>query len=354
MRRIKVLVVDDTVVMRRLVSEALSGDDDIEVVGVAANGRIALQKLDALKPDAITLDLEMPEMGGIETVKELRKDHPNTPVIMLSALTVEGAESTLEALAAGANDYVTKPSSSGGMDQTIAHLRRELLPRIKGYFAKDEPVTAAPPVRPVPTSGAPRVATRVQAVAIASSTGGPNALEAVFKAWTQPLSVPIVMVQHMPPVFTKSLADRLDRLSGMAVHEAEEGQEILPGHAYIAPGGKHLEVRQAGPRVVARIHEGPPENSCRPAADVLFRSVAETYGASALAVVMTGMGKDGLAGCEVICQAGGRAVAQDEATSVIWGMPSYIVRAGLAENVLPLDQIASSISFKLGNSLASR
>ncbi|EDY83782.1 protein-glutamate methylesterase CheB [Verrucomicrobiia bacterium DG1235] len=346
------LVVDDTAVMRKLVSEVVSRDPDMETAGVAANGRIALQMITQVNPDAVTMDMEMPEMGGIETVRAIRRTHPRLPIIMLSALTQKGAESTLDALDAGANDYVAKKATSIGIADSLQYLSEELLPRIKHYF---KPSLAALPSAQR-SAGAPIVAkkrfasnrsNRIDIVAIGTSTGGPNALARVFEQLRKPLPVPMVIVQHMPPVFTKTLAARLDRCSGMTVHEGEEGQVVQPGHAYMAPGGRHMETRRQGANVVIHLHDGPQENSCRPAADVLFRSVAHCYGAGTLAVVMTGMGKDGYLGCSQICSSGGSAIAQDEASSVVWGMPGTVVQHGLAEQTLSLDLIAPTIARKV-------
>lgn len=359
MKKIRVLVVDDTAVMRKIVSEVIDRDPDMETAGIAANGRIALQKILQVSPDLITLDMEMPEMGGIETVRELRKTHPNIPVIMLSSLTVKGAEATFDALQAGASDYVAKPTTSLGIPATLAELRNELLPRIRHFFPnpvlpKAAPVRAeaTPKVSvPVPAPRAPNRKHRIEVVAIATSTGGPNALAHLFGQLREPLPVPVVVVQHMPPVFTKTLADRLNRDSAMTVHEGHEGQVLEAGHAYLAPGGFHMEAQRSGAKVVLRISEGPPENSCRPAADVLFRSIASCYGASTLAVVLTGMGRDGFLGTQAICQRGGIAFAQDEASSVVWGMPSFLAKEGLAERVLPLDQIAPAIVNRVSSTL---
>ncbi len=356
MKKIRVLVVDDTSVMRKIVSEVVDRDPEMETAGVAANGRIALQRVNQVSPDIITLDMEMPEMGGIEMVRELRKTHPKIPVIMLSSLTVKGAEATFDALQAGASDYVAKPSMSIGIPATLAQLREELLPRIRHFFPKAKPVAPAPaPVSRRPTLPVrPRRKQRIDVVTIATSTGGPNALAKVFEQFKETLPVPIVIVQHMPPIFTRTLAERLDRCSVISVHEGEEGQVLEPGHAYLAPGGYHMETCRKGTQVVLKMNQNPPENSCRPAADVLFRSVAQCYGASTLAVVMTGMGRDGFLGTQVVCERGGVAIAQDEASSVVWGMPSFLAKEGLAESVLPLDQIASAISSRVSASLQLR
>ena len=339
MRKIRVLVVDDTVVIRRLVSEVISQDPEMEVVGIAPNGSVALQKLSQIQPDVVTLDLEMPEMDGLETLRELRRNYPRLPVIMLSSLTSKGAESPFDALASGASDYVAKPTLSSGMAETMLHLQNELLPRIKAHFRKANPLEAqpAPKLAAAPLKRQVTDSHPVDIVCVGTSTGGPNALCQLFEDMAEALPVPMVIVQHMPPVFTRTLAERLDRISKTRVFEGEEGQELRPGCAYLAPGGKHMEVRREGLRVVLRLNEAPPENSCRPAVDPLFRSVAETYGHRALAVVMTGMGKDGFLGCEAICAKGGKALAQDEASSVVWGMPGAAVATGLVDKVLPLE-----------------
>ncbi|MDQ8198713.1 chemotaxis response regulator protein-glutamate methylesterase [Pelagicoccus enzymogenes] len=352
MKKIRVLVVDDTAVMRKIVSEVVDRDPEMETAGVAANGRIALQRVNQVSPDLITLDMEMPEMNGIEMVRELRKTHPRIPVIMLSSLTVKGAEATFDALQAGASDYVAKPARSIGIPATLQQLQTELLPKIRHFFPKKKEVL--PVLAPRSTSLAQKRRQRIEVVAIATSTGGPNALARVFEQLKEPLPVPVVIVQHMPPIFTRTLAERLDACSGMKVVEGEEGQALQAGHAYLAPGGYHMETKREGVRVVLRLNENPPENSCRPAADVLFRSVAACYGGSTLAVVMTGMGRDGFLGTQVICDRGGVAVAQDQASSVVWGMPSFLAKEGLAESVLPLDQIAGEISKRVSASMQLR
>jgi len=354
MPRIRVLVVDDAVVMRRLISEALGSDAELEVVGAAANGRIALQKIPQVNPDVITLDVEMPELDGLATVRELRKTYPKLPVIMFSALTLKGAGATLDALAAGATDYVTKPANVSNLAEGLAQLRAELVPKIKAHCRHVLPAAGA--LAPLSRTGPPAVTGTVargdptvvpQVLAIGCSTGGPNALAELFRGITTALPVPCVIVQHMPPFFTKMLAERLGKNSPNRFFEGEEHQLLEPGSVYIAPGGKHMEIQRHGGTVRIHLQEGPPENSCRPAVDVLFRSVATTYGAATLALIMTGMGQDGLRGCEVIREQGGRMLAQDEATSVVWGMPGYVAQAGLADKVLPLSHLAGEIMRRL-------
>ncbi len=351
MPKLRALVVDDAVVMRRLLTEVLQRDPQIEVVGTAPNGRIALQKIPQINPDFLTLDVEMPELDGLQTLRELRLTYPKLPVIMLSLLTKRGAASTLDALAAGANDYVTKPADSSNLAESIARLEAELLPKIHAHFPT--PVFSAP-VAPPPmakrriesfVSGSKPI----ELVCIATSTGGPNALSDLFQGFTTPIPVPVVIVQHMPPMFTQMLADRLDAQKGpLRCREAVEGEILTPGCAYIAPGGSHLSVtRIATGQFVSHLLDSPPENSCRPAADVLFRSAAAT-GAHLLAVVMTGMGQDGLRGCVNISERQGQIIVQDQATSVVWGMPGAVAEAGLAQAIIPLHAIAPEITRRIG------
>jgi two-component system chemotaxis response regulator CheB len=349
MRKARVLIVDDSTVIRRLLADALAQDPAIEIAGTAANGRIALQKVTQINPDLITLDMEMPDMDGLATLAELRKTHPRLPVIMFSTLTQKGAVSTLNALSLGASDYVTKPANVGGVTAAIQTVRSELIPKIKGLCRIDE--SAALPVRASSMAAAKRPGNaldlaqrRFDCIAIGVSTGGPNALTEIFRHLPGDLPVPIVIVQHMPPVFTKYLAERLSAVSPIAVHEAQPGDFLSPGGAWLAPGNFHMGLKQTAGGIAVQLHQGPPENSCRPAVDVLFRSVAEIYGRSALAVVLTGMGQDGLIGCEAIAAAGGGVVAQDEASSVVWGMPGAVANARRADMVLPLSQIAAELA----------
>jgi len=356
MPKIRVLVVDDAVVVRKLITETLRPDPELEVVGAAANGKIALQKIPQLNPDIITLDVEMPEMNGIETLREIRKLYPKLPVIMFSTLTQKGAEATLDALSLGASDYVTKPANVGGVSEGMERLQQELIPKIKIHCrhlrtAKRESDTVLTPrsvLKPILPAG-PR-AGPIEMVCIGTSTGGPNALAEVFSVLPENFPVPIVIVQHMPPLFTAMLAERLSVHSNVPCHEGAEGMSIERGHAYLAPGGKHMEVQRFGTRTSVHLHEGPQENSCRPAVDVLFRSVTASYGSSVLGVVMTGMGQDGLRGCELIRESCGHVVVQDEASSIVWGMPGYIARAGYADKVLPLNQIGGEITRRVRES----
>jgi two-component system chemotaxis response regulator CheB len=337
--KIRVLVVDDAAVFRRLVAQELSADAAIEVVGTAANGRIALARLPQLNPDLVILDVEMPELDGLATLREIRRTHPRLPVIMFSALTERGAAATLDALALGATDYFAKPAGAGGLDGSLQVIREELIPEIKALCGR----AAAPAVTVAPAVPAGRGAGRVEVVAVGTSTGGPNALADLFAGLPADLPVPVVVVQHMPPMFTRLLAERLSAQSGLRVEEGRAGGVLRPGHAWIAPGGYHMAVARDGVETRVVLNQDPPENSCRPAADVLFRSVARAFGPGALAVVLTGMGQDGLRGCEAVREAGGQVIAQDEATSVVWGMPGFVARAGLADKVLPLATIAPEV-----------
>lgn len=340
MSKIRVLVVDDAAVFRRLVADELAADPALEVVGTAANGKIALAKLPQVNPDLVILDVEMPELDGLATLREIRKSYPKLPVIMFSALTERGAAATLDALALGATDYFAKPTNAGGLDASLQVIREELIPEIKALCARTaSPAAAVAPVE----SPAGRGTSRVEVVAIGTSTGGPNALADLFAGLPADLPVPVVIVQHMPPMFTRLLAERLSTQFPLRVEEGRAGGPLRPGHVWIAPGDHHMIVARDGTEVRVALHQEPPENSCRPAADVLFRSVARAFGPGALAVVLTGMGQDGLRGCEAIRGAGGHVIVQDEATSVVWGMPGYVARAGLADRVLPLGMIAPEI-----------
>lgn len=356
MPKIRVLVVDDAVVMRRLIAEALARDPDIEVVGTAAHGRIALAKIPQVNPDVITLDVEMPELDGIGTLRELRKTYPKLPVIMFSTLTERGAERTLDALSAGATDYVTKPANVGSVMLSIQRLHEELVPKIKLHGRHMLPAAAAVPASPPPSPSRSSMSATpapfavrpsaspsrgIELVCIGTSTGGPNALAEIFRDLPAPLPVPVVIVQHMPVLFTKMLAERLDRVGPTRFHEGADGQVLEPGHAYLAPGGRHMEVVSRGAAWCLRLQDDPPENSCRPAVDVLFRSVARLCRGEVLAVVLTGMGQDGLHGCRSLREGRVRVVAQDRASSVVWGMPAQVVEAGLADQVLPLGGIAA-------------
>ncbi len=338
---IRVLIVDDSALIRRMLSDVLASDSEIEVVGTAANGALALAEVLKDKPDVITLDVEMPEMGGLEALVAIHRLDPRLPVIMFSAFTERGAATTLEALARGASDYVCKPAQAGSLEHAMTCMREELIPKIKALSAVCRVVLPAAPA-PAPLVLA-RPLPRVDVLAIGASTGGPPALTELLTQLPANFPVPIVIVQHMPPLFTRLLAERLDLQSPMVVREAKQGSRIEAGQVCIAPGDRHMAVVRRGSDVVLTLSNGPPENSCRPAVDVLFRSVAQACGPASLALVLTGMGSDGTRGARLIREAGGQVVAQDKASSVVWGMPGSVVAANLADCVCPLATLALEV-----------
>jgi two-component system chemotaxis response regulator CheB len=353
MAPIRILVVDDSVVIRKLLSETLSGDRALEVIATASDGRIALAKIAQLKPDLVTLDIEMPVMNGLETLTALRKLYPKLPVIMFSTLTEHGAAATLDALSLGASDYATKPSNTGSPALAIERIRAELIPKIKALCGI-APLKVMPPPGSRPTLKVrEKFKPRIEIVAIGTSTGGPNALAEVLPRIPNDFPVPIVVVQHMPPIFTRLLAERLAGRSAIPVEEGSPGAVLSPGHAWIAPGNFHMKVTRTGLTSRLNLNQGPPENSCRPAVDVLFRSVAAAYGANVLGVVMTGMGSDGVLGAQDICDAGGNVIIQDENSSVVWGMPGLVHASGLDDAAYPLDQLAPEITRRVLQSRVS-
>jgi two-component system chemotaxis response regulator CheB len=354
--RIRVLIVDDSVVIRRLIKEILDGDSRLEVVGVAHNGQVAIAKVDELKPDVVTMDIEMPVMNGVDAVKAIRKTHPRLPIVMFSTLTERGASATMDALAAGASDYVTKPANVGSVMESRQSIAEQLIPKLVALTGARRLVgvtkAALPPPQPPAgqskATAAARRTTPFGLLAIGSSTGGPDALATVMASLPGDLPVPVVITQHMPPVFTKMLAQRLDSICKLSISEAVQGDLVERGRVLIAPGGLHMELKSRGTGVVVNLTDAPPENFCRPAVDVMFRSVASIYRNRVLAVVLTGMGRDGASGAGVIRTAGGEVFAQDEASSVVWGMPGATVMAGQADRVLPLQQIAATIAAAVG------
>lgn len=385
MKKIRALIVDDSIVARGMITAALD-TPEVEVVGSAINGAAALLKIPRLNPEVVLLDAEMPEMDGIETLRRIREKYPQLPVIMFCTLTERCARLTMEALAHGANDYLIKPSPRDGTSVQEA-TRRLLLPKLvalcrPGHMKATGSVRwSEPPFGVAPKTGrqeqlrellesivappsndghsplnaplAPRlpreaVPPRPQLVphilAIASSTGGPNALIEVIPALPHDFPIPIVIVQHMPPIFTKLLAERLAGLSAMPVTEVEGGEALEPGHVYVAPGNRHVELVRNGTKVQAMLNDGPPVNSVRPSADVLFGSVARVYGAHGMCAVLTGMGCDGLAGARELVQVGGRVLAQSGPTCVVWGMPKAVEQAGLCEAIVPISELAFAIT----------
>lgn len=354
---IRALVVDDSAVLRRLISNVLSSDPDIEVVGTAVDGLDAIGKVDELRPDVVTLDVEMPRLDGLGAVKEISARHPRLPVIMFSTLTEKGAGATLQALSNGASDYVAKPTGATSFADALDIVKDELLPRVKALVAARRMSAAAGPTQRVREAPQVRAAAAVRPIpevlVIACSTGGPDALSKVLAAMPAGFGLPILVTQHMPPVFTTQFADRLDRVSPLAVREGADGDVVRRGEVLIAPGDFHMRLGRSAGVVRVGLDQGPRENFCRPAADPLLRSAAEVYGNAVLCLVLTGMGSDGLEGARSIVEKGGHVVVQDEATSVVWGMPGAVATAGLAHEVLPLDAIAPRLAV-LAGALAAR
>jgi two-component system chemotaxis response regulator CheB len=347
--RLRVLVVDDSVVLRRVLVRELSRDPDIEVIATAPNGRVALAKVALAVPDLITLDVEMPAKDGLKTLAALRRTHPLLPVIMFSAFSEPALLD--EGLAFKAVDYVLKPPERSGGNATLKVIREDLLPRIKGHLARkatshssnSDFAGGAISFHNSIGNIAEGPAAAVEIVVVGVSTGGPDALAELLPCFPQDFPVPILIVQHIVPAFTKILADRLASKSRIRVLEAVSDQLLMPAHAWLAPGGSHMLVEDTltGPRI--QFDMGPPENSCRPSVDVLFRSVAKVYGSHVLAVMMTGMGQDGFEGCKQIHQAGGRILVQDESSSVVWGMPRFVIQAGIVDRILPLRELGPEI-----------
>lgn len=343
-RKTKVLVVDDSVVIRRLLCDVISSDPQMEIVGYAANGQIALAMLDRLSPDIITLDVEMPVMDGLDTLKAIRAKNRRIPVIMFSTLTERGAAVTIDSLAFGASDYVTKPANVGSFAESKDQIRFVLIPKIRALLGNSDsglPLSGTNPLKP--KSRLPGNIGSVDVVVIGCSTGGPNVLAEMLPLIPADFPVPILIVQHMPPAFTRFLAQRLDKFSNLHVEEAVHGSILEPGTAWIAPGNYHMVAVRNGNDMRIATNQESPENSCRPSVDVLFRSVAETYDNHVLAVVLTGMGQDGLKGCERLADGGAQIIVQDEETSIVWGMPGYVANAGLADAILPPPQLAAEI-----------
>jgi len=338
-----VLVVDDSAFMRKLVTELIEGSNEFRVLGTARHGLDALQKVQTLNPDIVTLDIEMPELDGLGALERIMREAPR-PVVMLTAATGVGDEMVLRALERGAVEFVRKPSGPISLD--LAVIRDELLGALRaaaqvnlGGVRDLAPHAAREPTASSASGGASRFV-----IAIAASTGGPRALAELVPALPAQLDASVLIVQHMPPGFTKTLADRLDSLSALTVREAVHGETIEPGHAYVAPGGQHMRVQSLGNTRVIALDDSPPVWGVRPSADPLFRSVADAAGSAAIGVVLTGMGRDGAAGLRTIRDAGGTGIAQDKESSIIFGMPQAAAMAGGATHVLPLTGIASALA----------
>ena len=340
-RPIRVLVVDDSAFVRQALSRMLGGDSEFEVVGLAVDGKDAIEKVRALKPDVVTLDIQMPRMGGLEALEEIMADNP-VPVLLLSSQTREGADVTLRGLELGALDFVDKSRVQGNMN--LLNLTEELREKIR--VIRRVHVARRPRPIVLPESAPALVAVRkprADVVVIATSTGGPPALQAIVPRLPKDLQSAVLVVQHMPVGFTRSLAERLDARSGLRVREAEAGDQIAPGEVLIAPAGQHMKVKRRGSGVRVVLDDEPRAALHRPSADVLMASVAKVYGTRALGIVLTGMGSDGVEGLRAIRGAGGRTLAESEETCVIYGMPKAAAEAGVVDKSVPLHQMAEAI-----------
>ena len=335
---IRVMICDDSLVIRGAITRLLEADRRIRVVARAGNGRQAIEELRREKVDVIILDIEMPVMDGITALPLLLRTRPGVRVIMASTLTTRGADIALRALRLGAADYVPKPSAEQIADASFA---QELLGKVLA-LARPRPVGGTPRPGP-PPSFRPRPALAPRLLAIGSSTGGPQALFTLVRALGREVPVPVVVTQHMPATFTPILAEHIARLGAMPCAEARDGEALRAGHIHLAPGNRHLLVRAVGGTLRAHLSDEPPENFCRPAVDPMLRSAAEACAGRVLVVMLTGMGQDGLAGTRAVVGAGGVALAQDEASSVVWGMPGAIAQAGLCHAVVPIDAMAGRI-----------
>ena len=355
-RRTRLLIVDDSAVMRSILRAVISSDRSLEVAGTAADGASAIQAIETLRPDLVLLDVEMPVMDGLATLRELRARGHQSPVIMCSSVTQRGARVTIEALAAGASDYVAKPVGQSDREAGIRMLAQELIPKVKA-LTRDLTAEPAPGLRPrvggaiAPASPAASaygsaVEFVPKVVVIGVSTGGPAALDRVLPVLPRSYPLPVLVVQHMPEIFTGLLAERLNGRCQLEVREATDGDAVAPGIIFVARGNWHMEVlagASSGAAPTLRLMQSPPVNHCRPAVDILFRTAAAVYGGAVVAAILTGMGSDGLAGCRLLRAAGSTVLAQDQATSTVWGMPGVVANAGLANRVLPLDAIGPEI-----------
>lgn len=345
---VSVLLIDDSSLIRRLLGRVLQHDPMINIVGEAENGKDGIEQARALQPNVIILDIEMPVMNGLEALPQLKRVAPKARIIMFSTLTENGARATLEALAAGADDYVTKPSNTGSFAQTAGQISSELAPMIKALGAKTATYASfvQPAAKPaekdyswltVKSEGAPEI------VVVGVSTGGPQALQTFVSSLPADLRVPVLIVQHMPAMFTRLLAERLDKISQVKVGEASNGTIVKPGEVWFAPGGEHMYVTRQNGQIVVTTDLAPPVNECRPAVDPLFESAVNCFGSRVLAVVLTGMGNDGFNGAKKVKGVDGVMIVQDQASSVVWGMPGIIAKADLADQILPLDQIGPTV-----------
>jgi len=359
---VKILIVDDSITYRQILMRVIDNITDAECIGTAASGQIALRKINSLQPDLVLLDVVMPDMDGVETLQKIKQTHPHIEAIMISSFDMNNAKETLRSLEVGALDFVTKPKAASP-EAGIAELAKYLQPLIHLVETKKyaklgrstlqppltQPTQAAAPIIPKPHFAPPTQKilgrNKIDLILIGISTGGPKALDYLIPRLNAALSCPMIIVQHMPPMFTQSLAEKLDSLTRFKVSEVQGGEKLSAGHIYIAQGGKHLIIRERlNEGFYLAVNETPPVNNCRPAVDVLFRSVATTFKGKVLAIIMTGMGRDGTAGVKMLKRNDCYCIAQDEASSVVWGMPASVVEAGLADDVLPLEHISQKIT----------
>ena len=355
--------------MRRLIKTSLQVDPRLRVVCEAKHGQEAVQMLPTANPDVIVMDVEMPVMDGIDAVREIRKRNSYVPIIMFSSLTTNGAQATLDAIEAGATDFSAKPANLGHVEKALEHVRKDLIPKMFHWVkiqltesmasSGDRPPQAndgvsANATKPESQSLASQkqVTTPISAIGIGVSTGGPKALAELIDSLPLDFPAPILIAQHMPPVFTGLLAERLAARKGHRVREATDGEVLKQSEILVAPGDFHLVVQRAGNYVRAGLNQSEPENSCRPSVDPLFRSMAECYGKHCVGVVLTGMGRDGEQGVRALRAQGASILVQDEQSSVVWGMPGNLVRSGLADQVLPLEQLAAEV-VRMANSQPS-
>ena len=342
MTKIRTLIVDDSALIRQIMTELLSRDPDIEVIGTAQDPFIAREKIKALNPDVITLDVEMPRMDGLTFLEKLMAGRP-TPVIMVSSLTEAGCETTLRALELGAVDFVTKPKID--VRQGLEELAQQLASKVKAASLANVRARASrgTPGQPRPAAlSSAMIKTTDTIIAIGSSTGGTEALKDILEV-LPPNTPPIIMTQHMPEKFTKTFADRLNQLCRISVKEAEDGDSVLPGHALLAPGSYHMTLVRSGARYSVRLNQDPPVNRHRPSVDVMFDSVSRIAGANSIGIILTGMGNDGAKGMLAMKQAGAHTLAQDEASCVVFGMPKEAIKLGAADKILPLSDIPAAI-----------
>lgn len=351
-KKIRVLIVDDSAFMRKSISYILESSGEIEIVGTAKNGQEGFEMLLKLKPDLVTLDVEMPVMNGLDTLKKIMSEAP-TPVIMLSSLTAEGTETTLKALSLGAVDFLAKDLVN--INSGLLNIQKELVAKIKSIHSQRSLTFRLSRISnrlPEPdkkkvthtSSSIVKPPFEIKAVLIGISTGGPLSLQKVIPELNQKIPVPIFIVQHMPPMFTKSLSERLDKLSPIAVKEAEDRESIVPSQVYIGQGGKHMIVEKNTGGLHIKISENPADSLYKPCVDVTLNSLIDHFGKQVFAIIMTGMGKDGYEAVKRLKQIGGYSVAQDEESCVVFGMPKALVDNNLADAVLPLDSIANQIN----------